>query len=268
MATALRTISDLRGKHVAITGACWITRRRLSARLRKVGARIAKDADVTHATDILIRGVSTQWKYGTHGKKEMRAREYRDSGQTIRVVRDSAIRRLLEEGKSASFDPYIDGTPVEWTGAPSEKEFRKAASIEGPLDQRYSAKGRVEQAYLRRLLLNKRRQAPCSLCGRELPEGLLIAAHIKARRECTRAERLNPRVAFLLCLLGCDALYERGYVTVGDKGRIIASHSRGYPKSLADALRYGKQRSCPSWDSQSREFFEWHSLNQFEKMLS
>jgi len=51
----------------------------------------------------------------------------------------------------------------------------------------------------------------CSLCGQLLPVELLVAAHIKPRSECSRRERLDfENIVFGVCVLGCDALYEKG----------------------------------------------------------
>ena len=46
----------------------------------------------------------------------------------------------------------------------------------------------------------------------------------QAKSECSRRERLDAEhVVFSLCLLGCDALYERGLVGVRRGGGICLS---------------------------------------------
>lgn len=58
--------------------------------------------------------------------------------------------------------------------------------------------------------------------------GLLVAAHLKARASLSRAERLRLRdVAVLACALGYDALYERGYIAMGAKGRLLTAGPTG-----------------------------------------
>lgn len=80
---------------------------------------------------------------------------------------------------------------------------------------------RREQSALRAHLLKDRAHAPCLLCGRELPSALLVAAHIVPRRDLSHEQRLDfPAVAFLACSLGCDALFEHGYLTVDENGRV------------------------------------------------
>lgn len=85
---------------------------------------------------------------------------------------------------------------------------------------------RREQGYLRRHLLQNSDEAPCALCGRVLPAHLLVAAHIVPRRMLDDAERLNfTAAAFLACTLGCDSLFEYGYIAVNGDGLIMASRS-------------------------------------------
>ncbi|WBP92091.1 hypothetical protein [Kitasatospora cathayae] len=63
-----------------------------------------------------------------------------------------------------------------------------------------------------------------ALCGRALPATLLTAAHIKKHAVCTDDEKRDfANIAMLACSLGCDSLYERGYITVTDTGRIQVS---------------------------------------------
>ena len=63
-----------------------------------------------------------------------------------------------------------------------------------------------------------------AVSGRCLPRGLLVAAHVKPRSECSEEERRDiPHVAMAACLLGCDALYETGYLTVDATGRIVTA---------------------------------------------
>ena len=102
------------------------------------------------------------------------------------------------------------------------------------LDTTISAKGRIEQRYLRQLLFGDAPTASCCICGEELPVALLVAAHIKDRSCCTLAERKDfTNIVAPMCKLGCDDLYERGYIGVDDNGGIIVNSK----KSLTPHLR-------------------------------
>lgn len=84
-------------------------------------------------------------------------------------------------------------------------------------DRQTIGTARREQAELRRRLLRSRGTEGCFLCGRRLPYGFLVAAHVLPRSMLTDEERLQlGHVAVLMCTLGCDALYERGFVIVSE----------------------------------------------------
>jgi len=124
--------------------------------------------------------------------------------------------------------------------------------------------GRVEQSYLRHSLFGEVEHAVCSLCGRHLPIGLLVAAHAKPRSECSRHERLDARhVVFGVCLLGCDALYERGFVGVREKGGIVLTGAHSAP-ALKAALRILRGRHCQAWNLATAKYFEWHLSRRFQ----
>lgn len=99
-----------------------------------------------------------------------------------------------------------------------------AAAVERDTDAAAEGRRRVEQAFLRRFLLAGRVVAPCAFCGQSLPAGLLIAAHVKRRAELAHKQRLAfDQVAVLACTLGCDSLYEQGYVAVDPGGALTVA---------------------------------------------
>lgn len=108
------------------------------------------------------------------------------------------------------------------------------------------AKVRQEQAALRKYLLEGRSAAACAVCGEELPARLLIAGHIKPRSESTDEERKEFRTAaMLVCALGCDVLFEWGYITV-DEGGTVRRGRAAETNALRDAvdLLIGKKCSA------------------------
>jgi hypothetical protein len=136
--------------------------------------------------------------------------------------------------------------------------------MKGPLDREHSVLGRVEQSYLRHILFDGKEHADCSLCGRSLPVGLLIAAHVKPRSECSRRERLDvPNIVFSVCLLGCDAFYERGFLGVGKRGRIVVSTAQSGRAIKAEFRRF-RGRTCRDWNKGREEYFNWHLTRRFQ----
>ena len=69
-------------------------------------------------------------------------------------------------------------------------------------------------------LFGKEPTGVCDPCGRHLPTGFLVAAHIKRRESCSDAERKSIDVVMRACKRGCDELFERGYIYVDSRGII------------------------------------------------
>ncbi|HEX7662155.1 MAG TPA: hypothetical protein VF444_22025 [Pseudonocardiaceae bacterium] len=125
---------------------------------------------------------------------------------------------------------------------------------------------REEQPQLRRLLVGNRKVAACDICGETMPVGLLIASHIKPRNLCTDKEQRDlHNIAMLACRLGCDELYERGYISVDENGTIVTVKP--------DVGRYGQLVSahlsrvagltCEAFTEASAQYFEYHRTKRF-----
>ena len=119
---------------------------------------------------------------------------------------------------------------------------------------------RGEQTELRRRLLQGRIVAPCSMCGDSLAEDLLVAAHIKQRSQCTREEKLDPQIVVLMCKLGCDSLYEYGYLSVS-QGFVTTRSRTSDPQRIIQLLGRLHGRIFPDWTDRRAEFFTWHQAN-------
>jgi hypothetical protein len=120
---------------------------------------------------------------------------------------------------------------------------------------------RVEQSLLRAQLLSGQPQAACALCGRYLPASLLVAAHIRRRSELSDQERWSfDQIAFLACVLGCDGLFERGYLVVREDGLVSAGRQHGSSEvGLHLASLIG--RTCSAWNERTRSNFSAHALH-------
>ncbi|MGH9615102.1 MAG: hypothetical protein ACRD28_00065 [Acidobacteriaceae bacterium] len=207
---------------------------------------------------ILVRG---RWQENEAGKKERRAAEMIRHGSGISVVAAEEFQKLLERGRPAKVMDRVAGEPVEWLRGSTPREFRRAANVSGELDVLHSVLGRAEQAFLRRRLFGYADEACCALCGRTMPVALMIAAHIKPRSECSRAERLDAEnIVFGVCLVGCDALYERGLISV-KSGRIVTAPLGS--KALRQLLQPYQRRKCPGWALSKKPYFDWHYQRRF-----
>lgn len=115
---------------------------------------------------------------------------------------------------------------------------------------------RAEQKKLRAKKLKGRTEVPCDLCGQVLPKRLVHTAHIKRRSRSDHAERTDLNNVMFACTLGCDSLFEHGFVYVDGGGRIRPSaKAEGEPLSTA-AQRLGDR--CLAFSAKSADYFAWH----------
>lgn len=127
------------------------------------------------------------------------------------------------------------------------------------------ALARREQTALRDHLLAGAQHAACDLCGRNLPTSLLVAAHIVPRHLLTEEERRSlGSIAMLACTLGCDALFEHGYIAVDDSGTVRGLADSAQPDLNAAANRVSG-RHCSAYSHATSHMFARHL--EFSKKL-
>ncbi|WP_368824586.1 hypothetical protein [Kocuria cellulosilytica] len=162
---------------------------------------------------------------------------------------EEGLRLLQEAGVSLSPDganaESLLGCPAtSWVGEGSDGEALGTV--------------RREQAHLRRHLLQGRTAAPCSICGEVLPARLLIAGHIKPRNLCTEEERVDfTAAAMLICVLGCDALFEWGYIVVDTTGHVDLGRP-AETKDLEAAVDQLVGKTCTVHNASTATNFEAH----------
>ncbi len=84
------------------------------------------------------------------------------------------------------------------------------------------------------------------------------AAHIKRRSEATHEERLLMANIMPACLMGCDELFEHGFVYVDTDGVIAASPRSNDTTDLAAAAAHLAGRTVADYDEHRAPFFAWH----------
>ncbi|WP_237551516.1 MULTISPECIES: hypothetical protein [unclassified Streptomyces] len=153
------------------------------------------------------------------------------------------------------------------TVQPQDEEAAARQAISdytGPLERSAERAYRGEQAHLKRALLPGP-AGECALCGRTLPATFLIAAHIKKRAECTEDEKRDlQNVAMLACLLGCDGLYERGFITVAAGGQLQVSPLAASAPAVAQHIQeHLVDRTTAWWTPEREQYFAWHRMHTF-----
>ena len=138
------------------------------------------------------------------------------------------------------------------------------AEIDYRGDRRVVINVRGEQTLLRKHLFGDDLLATCSLCGRDLPVAMLVTAHIKRRADTSRAERGRTDTVMPACLIGCDSLFELGYVVV-NPGGVVARGPRRTPmtEDLTLAIDALLGRTCYVWNKATEQYFSHH--RRFQK---
>ena len=127
------------------------------------------------------------------------------------------------------------------------------------LDEKRQVWARKEQAALRDHLFGRAGHGTCSLCGEKLPVHLIVAAHIKPRAQCSEKERRDFLNIVPMCLLGCDALFERRYVAVVN-GKVVFRLPEEFSDSRLLAIRKVlREGGIPGWTPERKKYFDWHS---------
>lgn len=191
------------------------------------------------------------------------------NGLDLLAARGS-VRVMVEElGHRSSFVGAVLATlpgarttsrpPVVTLREPTDEEVADDPHF-GELDTLVEVKVRAEQAKLRRRLADGRAVAECAVCGDPYPVEFLVAAHIKKRAVCTDAERRDLRnIAMLACSLGCDALYESGWVTADAEGVVRVHVPDDLPAGGLRARLTGLAgRPCSAHSPASEPYFAWH----------
>ena len=117
---------------------------------------------------------------------------------------------------------------------------------------------RVNQGRFRDSLL--RRYNKCCLCGME-NSTLLIASHIKPWVESEPKEKLDVYNGFLMCP-NHDRLFDKGYITFDDDGKIIISARL---KENDRVLLNVNSRMHIELDENNKKYLRFHRENVFDR---
>jgi len=117
---------------------------------------------------------------------------------------------------------------------------------------------RLEHKYIVRQLFQGKLTGRCCICHNEYPRHLLVAAHIKKRSACSTKEKLDiENIAAPMCRLGCDPLFEHGYLAVRN-GKVIKHPSREMTEATASYVERVLGNQVTGWSKKNRKYFEWH----------
>lgn len=163
-----------------------------------------------------------------------------DSGVAMEKVFQEAVERHKKE---MSDDEEEEGVP----------------ELPSRFDTFRWSMARVEQERLRKKKLGGRVEVPCDLCWRELPARLVHMAHIKRRSSSGHRERSDVNNLMFACVLGCDSLFEYGYIYVAPEGGVHTT--KKVDREGLVAVVQGMGSYCSAFSDESAKYFAWHRNN-------
>ena len=119
---------------------------------------------------------------------------------------------------------------------------------------------RKEQGYLRKLLFGRKTIDICACCNKELPVSLLVTAHIKKRALCNLTEKLDKYIVIPMCKLGCDEIFEKGYISVKE-GKFISLNKTPSTHHLNSYIQEVNGNNCNYYNDNTISYFDWHLIH-------
>ncbi|MBX8574651.1 hypothetical protein [Pseudomonas cichorii] len=136
----------------------------------------------------------------------------------------------------------------------ARREIDESMETEGSASQ----STRKEHRYIVDHLFGKRLTGICCICQGEYPRKLLVAAHIKKRAACEKKEKLDiEHIAAPMCKMGCDPLFEHGYISVRD-GVVVKHPSLEMTSTIKHCVDQLVDKKIPIWSVKNSKYFKWH----------
>ncbi|MET7458232.1 hypothetical protein ABZT03_41680 [Streptomyces sp. NPDC005574] len=174
---------------------------------------------------------------------------------------------VLSEAESDTLQTLLtlDAATAALEPVDTVQEEAAVAAFDGDLERTARRAQRGEQTALKRRLLQGS-TGQCALCGRTLPGTFLIAAHIKKRAMCSDEEKRDlADIAMLACTLGCDAVYEHGYVSVTAEGAVqVSPLASEIPEIEAYIQEKLAGRTVSWWTPRRETYYLWHRTHTFK----
>ncbi|WP_275778139.1 hypothetical protein [Paenarthrobacter sp. Y-19] len=107
-------VFDLKGKEVVFTGAIpGYSEAELTAMaVNSLGASRVKDDVARYSTDVLVRGYSARWRYGSYGNKEKQVAEMQRAGHHIQIIDAEGFFGLRSSLPAPALKPNVPVAPA------------------------------------------------------------------------------------------------------------------------------------------------------------
>jgi hypothetical protein len=168
---------------------------------------------------------------------------------------------VLDEDKSQNVFNALDLQSYTFTEDLTEEEYTNIVSQLALLEKTETetiTKTRLEQSFLKKLLFKRKITGTCACCKKELPIAYLWASHIKKRSHCTLQERKDQNIVIPLCKLGCDELFEKGYISVNAAGFFHGLNKKPTSIDLEKYIQSVNNQPCSYHNPGTSGYFRWH----------
>lgn len=163
-----------------------------------------------------------------------------------------------DEAQSTTILDHFPSLDHDFTPADVTLEEARQDIKNQPTDGTANRPTRLEHRYIVRHLFRNNPTSHCCICLNEYPRHLLVAAHIKKRSACSSQEKLDiENIAIPMCRLGCDPLFEHGYLSVRD-GIVVKHPSREMTLATANYVETVIGKKVAGWGRKNRKYFAWH----------
>lgn len=265
MSQLVAPVNTLRNEYVVFTGKLHDMVRRDA--FRAVRAKRGKaNENVNDMTTILVRGTSPFWQYRDYGLKEELVADKIMSGLDIAVIDADSFLNLVRHNKPAQQAKTIAGIPMsELVSIHDEALYAEDEPVpRGSVDEWTGVKNRPEQAQLRTIHLKGKASAKCCICGNKFPASLLRPSHLKRRSECSSQEKRDQsNIAMLMCETGCNAMYERGFISINNEGKVVITKNGQTTVDLRRKLKELRGRKCRNYSVEQEPYLDWHRRTVF-----
>ncbi len=167
-------------------------------------------------------------------------------------VEQFTLKYPLQSERYVSNDISEDGT----SESSDVGDMNAVMTLDGfdETDKQVLIKARKEQQTLRFALFGKSKTEKCAICGKTFPVEFLRCSHIKKRCICTEEERKDINVVVPMCALGCDELYEKGFIGVAD-GKVVTIKESGI-ETIDNYISAVEGNIVDRYNENNKKYFE------------
>ena len=120
------------------------------------------------------------------------------------------------------------------------------------------AKIRLEQNIFSKYLFNEKSKSKCAICSKVYPNSIMVAGHIKKRSLSNELEKRNLNIIMPICKIGCDDLFERGYIYLDSKGYVTLNKEKEVSADLKEYLKTIVNEKSWYFNKDNAQFYEQH----------